>query len=60
MDSRDACSGNDTTEAYALLLFANNYKVWLYDKEKLNHGEAQQSQERIGSTYSRVYPYGSR
>ena len=31
--------GNDTTEAFALLLFANNYKAWLYD-EKLNHGDA--------------------
>ena len=31
--------GNDTTEAFALLLFANNYKAWLYE-EKLAHGEA--------------------
>jgi hypothetical protein len=31
--------GNDTAEAFALLLFANNYKAWLYE-EKLTHGEA--------------------
>ncbi len=39
MDSSEARIGNDTTEAFALLLFANNYKAWLYE-EKLNHGEA--------------------
>jgi hypothetical protein len=32
--------GNDTTEAFALLLFANNYKAsWLYE-EKFTHGDA--------------------
>jgi hypothetical protein len=39
MDSSDLRIGNDTTEAFALLLFANNYKAWLYE-EKLTHGEA--------------------
>ncbi len=39
MDSLETRIGNDTTEAFALLLFANNYKAWLYE-EKLNHGEA--------------------
>jgi hypothetical protein len=29
--------GNDSTEAFALLLFANNYKAWLYEM-KLEHG----------------------
>ena len=29
--------GNDTTEAFALLLFSNNYKAWLYE-EKDQHG----------------------
>ncbi len=54
MDSLETRIGNDTTEAFAPLL-----KAWLY-KEKLNHGEAQQSQERIGSMYSRVYPYAAK
>jgi hypothetical protein len=36
MDSSEERIGNDTTEAL-LLLFANNYKAWLY-KEKLAHG----------------------
>jgi hypothetical protein len=39
MDSSDARIGNDTTEAFALLLFANNCKAWLFE-EKVNHGEA--------------------
>jgi hypothetical protein len=39
MDESEERIGNDTTEAFALLLFANNYKAWLYD-EKLNHGDA--------------------
>ena len=39
MDASEERIGNDTTEAFALLLFANNYKAWLY-KEKLAHGEA--------------------
>jgi hypothetical protein len=39
MNSIETRIGNDTTEAFALLLFANNYKAWLYE-EKLNHGEA--------------------
>ena len=30
--------GNNTTEAFALLLLANNYKAWLYE-EKMSHGE---------------------
>jgi hypothetical protein len=29
--------GNDSTEAFALLMFANNYKAWLYEM-KLEHG----------------------
>jgi hypothetical protein len=39
MDSSEVRIGNDTTEAFALLLFANNYKAWLYE-EKVTHGEA--------------------
>jgi hypothetical protein len=39
MDTSGERIGNDTTEAFALLLFANNYKAWLYE-EKLAHGEA--------------------
>ena len=39
MESSEERIGNDTTEAFALLLFANNYKAWLYH-EKLNHGDA--------------------
>jgi hydroxymethylpyrimidine pyrophosphatase-like HAD family hydrolase len=39
MDSSEARIGNDTTEAFARLLFANNYKGWLYEK-KFNHGQA--------------------
>ena len=39
MDASEERIGNDTTEAFALLLFANNYKAWLYE-EKLAHGEA--------------------
>jgi hypothetical protein len=39
MDSGDVRIGNDTTEAFALLLFANNYKAWLYE-EKVTHGGA--------------------
>ena len=31
--------GNNTTEAFALLLFANNYKAWMHE-EKLKHGDA--------------------
>jgi hypothetical protein len=33
MDSSDLRIGNDTTEAFALLLFANNYKAWLYEEK---------------------------
>jgi hypothetical protein len=39
MDCSEVRIGNDTTEAFALLLFANNYKAWLYE-EKLKHGQA--------------------
>jgi hypothetical protein len=39
MDDSEVRIGNDTTEAFALLLFANNYKCWLYE-EKLTHGGA--------------------
>jgi hypothetical protein len=39
MERSEEPIGNNTTEAFALLLFANNYKAWLYE-EKLNHGEA--------------------
>jgi hypothetical protein len=38
MDSSDERIGNDTTEAFALLLHANNHKAWLCD-EKLMHGD---------------------
>jgi hypothetical protein len=27
----DAHIGNDMTDAFALLLFANNYKAWMYE-----------------------------
>jgi hypothetical protein len=37
MDSEDGCSGNNTTEAFALLLVSNNYKAWMYE-EKRSHG----------------------
>jgi hypothetical protein len=37
MDSDNERIGNNTTEAFALLLVANNYKAWLYE-EKMNHG----------------------
>ena len=39
MDSSEERISNNTTEAFVLLLFANNYKAWLYE-EKLAHGEA--------------------
>ena len=39
LDCGDMRIGNDTTEAFALLLFANNYKAWLYE-EKQTHQEA--------------------
>ena len=26
--------GNDSTEVFALLLFANNYKAWLYEEKE--------------------------
>jgi hypothetical protein len=39
MDSSDERIGNDTTEAFALLTLANNYKAWLYGG-KLSHGDA--------------------
>ena len=32
MDNLDMRFGNDTTEAFALLLFANNYKAWLFQE----------------------------
>jgi hypothetical protein len=35
--------GNDTTESFALLLLANNYKAWLYE-EKMSHGEELQTE----------------
>jgi hypothetical protein len=38
MEQSELRIGNDSTEAFALLLFANNYKAWLYD-EKIKHGE---------------------
>ena len=38
MKKIDGRIGNDTTEAFALLLFANNYKAWLYE-EKIKHGD---------------------
>jgi len=38
MSNDEARIGNNTTEAFALLLFANNYKAWLYD-EKKTHGD---------------------
>jgi hypothetical protein len=37
-DSDGKRIGNDTTEAFALLIVANNYKAWLYE-EKMSHGE---------------------
>jgi hypothetical protein len=39
VERREGRMGNNTTEAFALLLFANNYKAWLCE-EKLNHGDA--------------------
>jgi hypothetical protein len=39
MDDSEERIGDDTTEAFALLLFANNCKAWLCE-EKANHGEA--------------------
>ena len=38
MEETEERIGNDTTEAFALLLFANNYKAWLYE-EKRKHGD---------------------
>jgi hypothetical protein len=37
MDSEDGRIGNNTTEAFALLLVSNNYKAWMYE-EKRSHG----------------------
>jgi hypothetical protein len=39
MDSSEERMGNNTTEAFALLLFANNCKDWLHEK-KLKHCDA--------------------
>jgi hypothetical protein len=38
MENTEKRIGNDTTEAFALLVFSNNYKAWLYE-EKSNHGK---------------------
>jgi hypothetical protein len=39
VERREGRMGNNTTEAFALLLFVNNCKAWLHE-EKLNHGDA--------------------
>lgn len=37
LESQEGRIGNNNTEAFALLLFANNFKAWLYE-EKQRHG----------------------
>jgi hypothetical protein len=37
MDSDEERIGKNTTEAFAILLFLNNFKAWIYE-EKMNHG----------------------
>jgi hypothetical protein len=39
VESSEGHIGNDTTEAFALLLFSNNHEAWLCNK-KLAHGAA--------------------
>jgi hypothetical protein len=39
MDNSDVQIGDDATEAFVLLSFANNHKAWLCE-EKATHGEA--------------------